>query len=560
MIKSVSSTSSPTVRQRPAWGIIGAAGAFTLVWFALLAGRPLFEPDEGRYAEIPREMAAGGSWIVPHLDGLVYLEKPPLQYWLTAMIFRVAGENEFTARFTTGLAGYCCLALVFWVAYRLWGVGAACKALLLTAASGLFVMMGHQLTLDMLLCASLLAALGCFLMAESSADRQAWINARRWMLACWTSMAFAVLSKGLIGAVLPAGSLLIYAAWQRDRRIFRRLHARSGLALFGLIAAPWFVLAALANPAFLKFFFVREHFQRFLTPVEHRTEPWWFFVPVLAVGVLPWLPQAIRALALPLRTVSTLPLAFDPRRLLWSWCAFVLVFFSASNAKLIPYILPSIPALALLCAAPGDQSAARRDLIGGALLSLAAGVGIVVYSSGRFSAGAGHALAVHLAPRLMPAAAMLSAVGAGTLLLAARNRAPAALILLCCGWFACAAEILVAARSAADVFSAKGAALALQHAAASTAPIFSVQTYEQSLPFYLRREVTLVDYRDELTLGLSQQPDKGIESLDRFVDRWSALDQAFAIMPHHTHNDLATRGVPMRLVADFPNAVVVSRR
>src|ERR1700674_1994721 len=158
---------------RKSW-MLGAAAVFcTVLWFALLAERPLFDPDEGRYAEIPREMLSGSDWVIPHLNALVYLEKPPLQYWLTALAFRAVGENEFTARLCTGLAGYLSLATVFLVGRKLWGFEAGVRALLFTSASTLFVLLGHQLTLDMLLSFCLTAALGAFLMAQSRRD-QAW--------------------------------------------------------------------------------------------------------------------------------------------------------------------------------------------------------------------------------------------------------------------------------------------------------------------------------------------------------------------------------------------------
>src|SRR6202048_4812121 len=106
---------------RKSWMLGAAAILGTVLWFALLGQRPLFDPDEGRYAEIPREMLSGGDWVIPHLNGLVYLEKPPLQYWLTALAFRGFGMNEFTARLCTGLAGYLSLVTVFFFGRKLWG-------------------------------------------------------------------------------------------------------------------------------------------------------------------------------------------------------------------------------------------------------------------------------------------------------------------------------------------------------------------------------------------------------------------------------------------------------
>src|SRR5580692_11270380 len=199
---------------RKSWLLGAAAILCTVVWFVLLAQRPMLDPDEGRYAEIPREMLSGGDWVIPHLNALVYLEKPPLQYWLTALAFRSLGQSEFAARLCTGLAGYLSVAAVFFVARRLWGFEAGVRAFSFLSASSLFVLLGHQMTLDMLLSFFLTASLGCFLMAQ--AGRETGSGWRRWMLGCWAAMAFAVLTKGLIGVLIPAAAAGVYAAWQRD--------------------------------------------------------------------------------------------------------------------------------------------------------------------------------------------------------------------------------------------------------------------------------------------------------------------------------------------------------
>jgi 4-amino-4-deoxy-L-arabinose transferase-like glycosyltransferase len=541
---------------RKSWMVWIAAAGFTALWFALLAGRALYDPDEGRYAEIPREMLSGGDWVIPHLNALVYLEKPPLQYWLTALAFRGLGQSEFTARLCTGLAGYLSLVTVFFLGRRLWGADAGVRALSFTSASTLFVLLGHQLTLDMLLCFFLTAALGCFLMAQARRDgSEAW---RAWMLGCWAAMALAVLTKGLIGALIPAATLGLYMAWQRDWQLLRRLNLRWGLPLFGAIAVPWFALAARANPQFLTFFFIREHFQRFLTPIEHRTQPWWFFVPVLAVGIMPWLPQAARALVSTFR--EPVPRGqFDAARLLCIWCVFVMIFFSCSDSKLIPYILPAVPALALLCAGrkAGNCSGA---LLMGALLSLASSLGVLAYASGLWTSGDARALLQLIRPALFGICALLAA---GALLCAAcarQGRPRAALAALCAAWFLASGTILVAGEAAQGLYSAKDVALELQRQAAAADPIFTVQSYQQSLPFYLRRPVILVDYRDEFDLGLTQDPQRGIATLRQFARVWQPLSGGFAVMPPGTRDRLAALGVPMRETARFPERVIVSRR
>jgi 4-amino-4-deoxy-L-arabinose transferase-like glycosyltransferase len=378
------------------------------------------------------------------------------------------------------------------------------------------------------------------------------------MLGCWSAMACAVLSKGLIGVLIPAVSLAIYVAWQRDFATLRSLSLRWGLPLFALITAPWFYAAARDNPDFLQFFFIREHFARFLTPIEHRTQPWWFFVPVLAAGVLPWLPQAVRALCCGWRTATPRG-EFSARRLLWIWSAFILVFFSLSDAKLIPYILPAVPTLALLCALPRGADGAR-DLWGGVVLTVAAAAGILAYASAAWSSENGLALALCLRPVLMwtVAALLFSALFCGVLL--RRQRAADALAALCAGWFLASVSILIGAAQAQGFYSARDPALVLRAAAPATAPIFSVQCYDQSLPFYLKRSVVLVEYRDEFDFGLRLNPGRGIASLAEFSSHWRLLDSGYAIMPPETRDRLRAAGVPMRELARFPQRVLISRR
>jgi 4-amino-4-deoxy-L-arabinose transferase-like glycosyltransferase len=553
---------------RKSW-MLGAAALFcTVLWFALLAQRPLFDPDEGRYAEIPREMLSGGDWVIPHLNALVYLEKPPLQYWLTALAFRGLGQSEFPARLFTGLAGYLVLLTVFFLGRDLWGFNAGLRAVLYTSASALFVLLGHQLTLDMMLSFWLLAALGCFLAAQARRDTAS--HWRAWMLGCWAAMALAVLTKGLIGVLIPGATLFAYLAWQRDWMLLRRLNLRWGLPLFTAIAAPWFVLAARANSQFLQFFFVREHFLRFVTAIEHRTQPWWFFAPVLVVGIVPWLPQAARALVVvPMDRVQRGQ--FDAARLLWIWCVFVLVFFSFSDSKLIPYILPAIPALALLCAGRtgGDG---RACLLTGAFLSLVFGVGVVAYASGVWSSADARQLLLLIRPMLFCMGALLALGALIAAVFALRGRPLAALSALSGSWFLGSAAILIAGNAAQSLFSAKDVALALRQAAAAAEPagapasfpadipVFAVQSYQQSLAFYLQRPVVLVDYRDEFDLGLSQDPKLGIATLRQFADVWLPIAQGFAVLPPRSRDRLSDLGVPMREIAHFPDRVIISRR
>src|ERR1700716_250817 len=196
-------------------------------------------------------MLASGDWITPRLDDLKYFEKPPLQYWATAVAYEVFGLREWSSRlWSVGLA-FACLPLVSaWVA-RLYGRDGALLAVTALALSPFFVIVGHLNLLDGGFTFWLTAALLAFTVAQTSPPESS--AERRWMLGAWGAGALAVLSKGIVVGVLAGAAL----------------------------AAPWFVVVSLRNPSFPGFFFVHEHFTRFLTTAHQRVEPWWYFLPLL---------------------------------------------------------------------------------------------------------------------------------------------------------------------------------------------------------------------------------------------------------------------------------------
>jgi 4-amino-4-deoxy-L-arabinose transferase-like glycosyltransferase len=253
------------------WLYVGLAGLIGVVWLATLAGRPLFNPDEGRYAEIPREML-GGDWVIPHLNGLDYIEKPPLQYWATALTYRFLGVSEFSARLYTALTALAGIALMGLLAARLWDTAAGWRAAAVLSGMFMFVVLGQLMTLDMSLTFWMTASLAGFLLAQ-----QVKASERGWMLFAWVAAALGVLTKGLVAAAIPAAVLVIYSLCSRDFAPWRKLHLVQGVPLFLIIAVPWHWLAARRLDDFLQFFFIHEHFARYLTPSADRQESWWFF-------------------------------------------------------------------------------------------------------------------------------------------------------------------------------------------------------------------------------------------------------------------------------------------
>ena len=541
-----------TRARRLYWGLAGFLG---LVWLATLAGRPLFNPDEGRYAEIPREMLSGGDWVIPHLNGLDYIEKPPLQYWATAAAYRLLGVSEFSARLYTALTALATVALIGLLAARLWGGGAGWRAAAVLSGMFMFVVLGQLMTLDMSLTFWMTASLAGFLLAQRAQQSQS--AERGWMLFAWVAAGLGVLTKGLVAAAIPVAVLVIYSLWTRDYSPWRKLHLKWGLPLFLAVTVPWHWLAAQRLSDFLQFFFVREHFARFLTPIAERQEPWWFFGWVFLAGTVPWTVPALRVLVTGWRTPRG---PFSPALFLWIWVVFVCLFFSLSNSKLMPYILPAMPALAVLI---GTQPlpTLKRDLLITSILTT------------------GFALAFGAASFALPKLIPASPRQPYFLLLAKPAREVAVLLLLSglfvwvqragsatraaavlgVGWSLAVLLLVRTATLLAPIYSGIDLAAALPVAARS-ASLYSVRTYDQSLTFYLQRTVTLVGYRGELDYGLRKAPDREIADVEGFLTTWNSQPDAYAVMDKRTFDNFKERGVPMRTVGQNVGEVMVSRR
>ncbi|HEU5295422.1 MAG TPA: glycosyltransferase family 39 protein, partial [Burkholderiaceae bacterium] len=343
-------------------------------WFGTLEARHLLRSDEGRYAEIAREMFASGDWVTIRYNGLKYFEKPPLHLWMTALAYETFGVGAWQARLWGALCGAVGIGLTMLAAHRYHGARVALLAGLVLLASPYWNIGSHVNTLDLSLAGALTATLAGLLMAQHP---QASAAARRgWMWFAWGAAALAVLTKGLIGVVLPGLALAVYSCWTRDWRIWRRLHVVSGSLLLLAITVPWFWLVAMRNPEFTQFFFVHEHFERYTTTVHDRAGPWWYYVPLLLLAFLPWTGLWPRIAGLVRRSPRGSDLQFE--RLLASWALAIFAFFSLSGSKLPGYIQPMVPALAILGAAVLAElpdGAWTRLLVSAAVIGVIAAAG-----------------------------------------------------------------------------------------------------------------------------------------------------------------------------------------
>lgn len=543
------------------WTIALLLLALALVWFVPLGWRHLVPSDEGRYAEMAREMFLTGDWITPRYNGYKYFEKPPLQTWMNALTFAWFGIGEWQARLYTALAGFAGVLVAGYTAARLVNPAAGFAAALVLAGAPYWVLMGHFNTLDMGLSLWMELTLCAMLLAQRvGLDAR---EARRWMWLCWGSMALAVLSKGLIGVVLPGAVLVIYTLVERDWGLWKRLYLPSGLVVFFAIATPWFVLVQQRNPEFFNFFFIVQQFDRYLTPAQNRPGPVYYFVGVLLVGFLPWLSlgwQSLRhAFAQPRQSNG-----FAPGKLLVIWSAFIFLFFSASHSKLVSYVLPVAPALAIVIGMylpRVSRVAWRRHLLGYAVFLVAAAIGAV------FIARFGDARTPNALYREFRVW-VLAAIGvAFVLTLAAlvvlrrteRGILPSAAVfavawVMLCSIAGCGHEVFGRQSSGALLAPAVKAELARLPA---DTPFYSVGYLDHTLPFYVGHTMIMVESPDELAFGVAQEPSKWVPTITEWMARWQTDPHALAVMRPDHYAKLVAQHVPMRVIARDARRVVV---
>lgn len=490
---SVSTAAAPSLPRGLFWLLL------LLVLAASLAGiqsMPLLDPDEGRNAEVAREMAAGGDWVVPHYNGLPYLDKPVLYFAAVAASFRLFGPGEAAARGVSFLFALGALALTWRLTARRFGVERARWAVLLLASAPLFVGFSRIVIFDM--------ALTFFVLAAWWAAEEGRHGARWGYAGAWAAAALALLTKGPVALLLfLIGALLLPLGDAPRARVGRFFHPLN-LALFVTLVAPWVAAVERHQPGFLHYALFVETAERLTKPTFHRNGPIWYYLPVLLLGFFPWsLPWLANPVARARAAWQTLRAPGPERGPLLAFLV-ILVFFSLSRSKLGGYILPALPLLALLgsgaMAGPRPGAIWRR---GPGLLLLLVG-------------------AVCLAPVLLhlPLAARLkqppeiepeihnllrnigllcSGLGAALLFIGARRPrlAPVTLALFLPGLIA---AILGPMLHYAEANSSRAIVRALGPAAADSAAFVTIRCFPTGLPYYLRRAVPLVtDSGNEMT-------------------------------------------------------------
>lgn len=356
-----------------------------LLWALLLilaATRPLAVPDEGRYGEIGRWMLQSGDWLTPRLNGIPFFHKPPYLYWLQAMSLAALGVHELGLRLVPALHAGLMLVALYLAARIISTEQVARRATIMLGTSLAFLIGGQYINHDMLVATWIGVAIWCFAFAFMAGDRPHAGLARLGFVAC----ALGMLSKGLIGFALPGLVLFVWLLWTRQFKKVLFLPWFSGLALFAVIALPWFVVAQRAYPDLLGYIFGTQQFQRYTAKTFNNPQPWWFYLLSIALLLFPWVFFALQQLRKPRPPAAgQTPLISNAWwSLCWIWVGAIFAFFSIPNSKLVGYILPVMPAVALLAALGWQQTMAHRRVAGkvfAGLCVLAVGIAVTINST-----------------------------------------------------------------------------------------------------------------------------------------------------------------------------------
>ncbi|MGE5190473.1 MAG: glycosyltransferase family 39 protein [Gemmatimonadota bacterium] len=530
--------------------------AVVLLYLSSLGTMPLLEPDEARYAEIPREMIASGDYVTPRLNGVAYLEKPPLFYWGNALSIRLFGETEFAARFFTAAVSAAGILLTYWMGATLCGWRTGLYAAIVLSTSLYYYVIGRLNTLDMTAAVTLLLAIF---------PAYLYLSARRtsrvYLYLSYAGAGLAFLAKGLIGAVFPAAVISVWLVFSRRHREIGRAVSLGGIVLFLAITLPWIVLVQRDNPDFLWFFFVHEQFLRYTTKIHGRYEPFWYFLPVVLVGFIPWIAFLQRIVVAVRRSAQEF-LPADATAFLLSWILFVFLFFSFSKSKLVTYMTPLFPPLAVLLGRGLEIWASRED--GSARCRAPLALAAVLAAAMVFLPDAGrHHLEMRewIGVTALPATLILSW---GAVPLFVRRLGAERVVLLS---FLLLALFLTSVNRPAAIYlgnykSSKNLSLAL---AASLRPgdvIVQYRTYKQGVPWYTGRRTVLVDEVGELGFGAERAKDRARYFIGEaeFERLWKSRERVFAVFGRDAMPLIRERFPDARLLYRTDEGILIVNR
>ncbi len=475
------------------------------LFFTGLGSLPLLEPDEGRNAEVAREMLVTGDWITPHYNLFPYLDKPAVYFWMVASSFKVAGFSEWAARLPSALMGLCLLLLLSYLARKMFSDATALRAAVIVATAPLVMAFSRLVIFDMTLTFLITVAMSCFWFAEVTEFQRRWPDALMFL-----AMGLATITKGPVGLLLPLLSIMAYAALSGRFRELKRLRWGLGCAVFLAAALPWFISVSIRYPDFPQYALLKESLGRFSGGLAHRKGNPFYYIPVYLAGFFPWSIFLLLAGWNRHRRWREIRASQNrPTLFLMTWAIVTFLFFSFSQSKLPGYFLPAIVPLGILMAKGWEEVGSRLSqppdwLTAGFAFLL--GMGLIIAASSQLALfGSEHSQLTKtthpvffamLKPSILYSGVILASIALVGRNISSRMRgimlSTAALILLALTTPVLLIRWLPPLAAYAETHSSRQLAGALRASPEGNLPIYGYYYFRTSLPFYLQRPVGLV--------------------------------------------------------------------
>ncbi|OGT22454.1 MAG: hypothetical protein A3C55_00395 [Gammaproteobacteria bacterium RIFCSPHIGHO2_02_FULL_42_13] len=498
---------------------------FGVLYSLFLGHYALMSPDEGRYAEIGREMMTSGHYLVPRLNHVLYFEKPPLFYWLTALSLKLFGLNEWGARLWSVIFSIIGCLITYIVAHVYYDRKTGLFAAGILGTSLLYFTIGHMVTIDMTVSIFITATLAAFLLGIQTPIG---LKRRGYFYLAALCAALAVLTKGLIGFAFPIMIIGLWIILLNKWAELKTWYLPTTILIALLIAAPWHIYMQTKYPIFFNFYFITQQFSRYATTSAQRQEPFYFYTITFLLGFFPWSVFVIQSIyhAWP-RWKHRHQRSIEIFLLIWFFS--ILLFFSFSQSQLIPYIIPLFPPAAILTARYFMQNMPKTRGLN---------AGFIILLLFAFCASVGLILIPHYYPAARPRALKHDLIITITALLITtliayivywRRKFRPALMMLMIGTGVIAITLLLAMPNL-DNRSTKPLANIIMRQIKSTDEVFTYNHYDQDLPFYTNRRIGVVDCAGELDFGINQENDSSwMMHDDVFWQRWENGTRIFVV-------------------------------
>lgn len=501
---------------------------FSYVFFFYGMGEySLKEPDEGRYAEIPREMIELNDYTVPHINYVRYFEKPPLFYWAVAASYKIFGVNEWSFRFANAFSAFLCMLSLYIFARRWFGERAAFLSSIVLISSFGFFSMARIVTIDMFFTLWLSLSLFCFL---------GYYREKKplFIYFFYAFLAFATLSKGIVAIILLIVTIIIFLLIEKKTSFIKEMRIIKGIIIYSVIALPWFIAISLRESEFFYFFVIDQHFLRFFTAKHKRTGSLFYFLPVLIGGMFPW------SILIPRSIISLWKRS--EIRLFLIWSAIVFLFFSVSKSKLPPYILPVFPPLAIVIGCFFDDIWDRVTKT-----TLEAVIYIIIFSLfaitpflfwnttviGWISQISTEAIYVFQSLKVVVICVSILSTIIVFALFFRRFITYASLFLILSSFSFLFVSLLMVLniKTIDSLNSTKGLSNTINRNIREGDLLINYGAYDQTLPFYTKRNVIIAAYKGELEMGSKYEDAKNIFiSEDDFIKLFKSEKRVFSVL------------------------------